>query len=75
MIYSSDGVSVGDHVQDKFDNTEGIVVKIIPGQDVEEHGTIFVWQLNRTEYGIDNCEHYCHFGWRNVLKVLKQRKT
>lgn len=68
---------VGDHVIDKW-NHEGIIVKIIPGTDDENHGTIYVWQLNRNEYGIDNCEHYAELSCRKdptLLKVLKAAGT
>jgi len=63
-------IYIGAHVVD-LDAYEGIVVKIEPGYDVEEHGTVFVWQLNRVEYGIDNCEHYPFFEWHKSLKILK----
>jgi hypothetical protein len=63
-------LQVGQHVVDNFGD-EGIVVKITPGSSREEHGTVYVWQLNRTEYGADNCEHYPEFEWWNVLKILE----
>ena len=60
----------GDHVID-IHGHEGIVVVVQPGNDVEDHGTVAVWQMNRTEYGIDNCEHYCEFGWEKSLRIIK----
>jgi hypothetical protein len=69
-VQTFDGVSVGDKVVD-LDGHEGIVVKIIPGYDDEEHGTIFVWQLNRVEYGVDNCEHYPAFNCRRCLRIVE----
>ena len=63
-------IKVGDSVVDIWGNP-GIVVKIIPGVDIEDHGCVQVWQSERFEYGSDNCEHYCHFGWKTVLKVIK----
>lgn len=50
---------------------KGVVVKIEKGTDDENHGTVFVWQMDRMEYGSDNCEHYTYFGWENFLKVIK----
>lgn len=60
----------GSHVVDSFGN-EGIVVKIIPGTDNENHGAVYVWQMNKLNYGADNCEHYSHFKWSDFLKILK----
>ena len=60
-------LKVGDSVID-IDKNRGIVVKIEPGTDIENHGTIYVWQLDRT-YGSDNCEHYVHFGWQENLRI------
>jgi hypothetical protein len=54
-----------------YDGYRGIVVRIEKGYDIEDHGTVFVWQLDRTEYGADNCEHYCEFGWEKSLTILK----
>ena len=53
------------------DGHKGVVVKIEKGHNIEDHGTIFVWQIDRYEYGADNCEHYCEFGWEKSLKVLE----
>ncbi len=64
MIY------IGAHVVDIYGD-EGIVVKIIEGINTEEHGSIYVWQMNKLEYGADNCEHYPHFEWNKILKILK----
>jgi len=61
-------LKVGDAVIDVYKNP-GIVVKIEPGIDVEDHGFIYVWQSARTEYSADNCEHYVHFGWKSFLRV------
>jgi hypothetical protein len=61
------GDIVVDHYGDK-----GVVVKIIPGISDEEHGTIYVWQMDRTEYGADNCEHYVEFGWEKHLTVIER---
>lgn len=72
MIKTFNGISIGDHVKEKMKPYhEGIVVKIRPGTDNENHGTIYVWQLNRTEYGADNCEHYSAVNWQNSLKIIK----
>jgi len=63
-------LKVGDEVIDAEKN-RGIVVKIIPGVSAEEHGTIYVWQSERMEYGSDNCEHYVEFGWKPWLRVIE----
>jgi hypothetical protein len=49
----------------------GVVVKIVPGFDTENHGTVYVWQMDRMDYGSDNCEHYCEFGWEKSLKIIE----
>lgn len=49
----------GDLVVDWF-GYRGVVVQfeMWPGEpSIENHSTIFVWQLDRTEYGADN-KHY-----------------
>jgi len=61
---------IGDRVKDENGNT-GVVVKIIYGKDIEDHGTIFVWQEDRYEYGADNCEHYSQINWHKYLRVLE----
>jgi len=66
-------VAVGDQVIDVYKNP-GIVVKIEPGIDVEDHGFIYVWQSARTEYGADNCEHYVHFGWKSFLRITNDKR-
>ena len=59
-------IKIGDCVKDNFSGHRGIVEKIEP-HDSENHGTIYVWQMDRCDYGADNCEHYCHENWRSVL--------
>lgn len=52
---------------------KGIIVKIeLPEGEItkENHGTLYVWQSERTNYGTDNCEHYCLSNWNNFLKIL-----
>ncbi len=61
----------GDVVIDFFGD-KGVVVKIKPGVDDENHGTIHVWQSERYEYGADNCEHYPEFGWQEKLRILDE---
>ncbi len=50
----------------------GIVVKIIPGVDTEDHGTVYVWRDSEMYYGADNCEHYVEFGWQRNLRILEE---
>jgi hypothetical protein len=69
MAYTPHELAVGDHVRDCFGD-EGIVVKIKEGWNDEDHGTVTVWQMNRLDYGADNCEHYPHFGWPGILTVV-----
>ena len=66
-----DDLCVGDKVEDAFGN-RGIVVKIIKGNDDIDHGTVYVWQLDRVEYGQDNCEHYPELGWERILKKIRR---
>ncbi len=67
-------LKVGDHVIEHSLSplTEGVVVKIVKGFDNDNHGTVFVWQMNRFEYGADNCEHYVEFGWERSLRILEK---
>jgi hypothetical protein len=46
----------------------GVVVKIVPKSE-DFHGTLYVWQKDRTEYGSDNCEHYTIDIWKRFLRV------
>lgn len=65
-------LEVGDHVKDRTQNSnEGIVVRVEIGKSVEDHGAVWVWQMNRENYGIDNCEHYVEFGWEKSLKLIR----
>ena len=52
------------------DGHEGIIVKIEPPEDEYLDGTIYVWQLNRTGYGSDNCEHYSYKFCMAGLRIL-----
>ena len=61
-------LKVGDKVVD-IEKNKGIVVKIIKGHDIEDHGCIYIWQSERTNYGADNCEHYVEFGWQQHLRI------
>lgn len=61
----------GDRVVDKYGN-KGVVVWVIEGVDQEDHGGIAVWQEERYNYGLDNCEHYVHYGWENSLTILEE---
>ena len=65
---------VGDSVIDMYKNA-GVVVKISPGVDIEDHGTIYVWQSEQVGYGDDNCEHYVEFGWQKLLRIVQDEQT
>jgi hypothetical protein len=52
-----------------MEKNKGVVVKIIPAKP-DFHGTIFVWQSERQEYGGDNCEHYAASNWREWLRII-----
>jgi hypothetical protein len=60
----------GSLVVDNFGD-KGVVVKIVKGTNHENHGTIYVWQSERTGYGADNCEHYPEFEWQKSLNILE----
>lgn len=62
-------LKVGDEVID-IDKNKGIVVKIVKGISIEEHGVIYVWQTERLNYGSDNCEHYCEINWKDTLRII-----
>lgn len=64
-------LSVGDLVRDTFGD-KGIVVKIKKGVSDSDHGTVHVWQLDKIDYGADNCEHYPEFNWQSILKIIKK---
>ena len=74
--------SVGDYVKD-YNGNKGIIVKIEKGTSVSDHGYILVWQNDRYEVGIDNCESFAEFELYNqtidgkktgkkFLKILKK---
>jgi hypothetical protein len=60
---------LGDQVID-FDGQPGVVVRIILGYTIEDRGTIYVWQQDRTKYGDDNCEHYSFYEWKSYLRII-----
>lgn len=62
-------ISRGDTVVDS-EGYKGVVVRIEHGPTVESHGTIYVWQCDRIEYGADNCEHYPYYGWKSILRIV-----
>lgn len=65
----------GDVVTDGL-GVRGVVVKIVPPLDgtltLEDHGCIYIWRDDTTEYGADNCEHYAVVGWRRNLRILER---
>jgi DNA-directed RNA polymerase subunit F len=68
-LNESNTLKVGDEVVD-IDKNKGIVVKIVKGISLDEHGVVYVWQSERYEYGSDNCEHYCEFTWKDTLRII-----
>lgn len=64
-------LSIGDEVIDVRGN-KGIVVRIIAGTDIEDHGCVFVWQSEQYDYGSDNCEHYVEINWYEHLRILNK---
>ena len=59
-------LAVGDTVVD-IDNIKGVVIKINPGYNIENHGCIYVRDKtqNNSEY-----EHYAFFNWQRNLRVI-----
>lgn len=56
-----------------LDRNKGVVVDVqIPDDPtIEDHGSVTVWQSERTNYGADNCEHYTWINWRRHLRILE----
>ena len=71
-IKMSQKIYCGDHVVDN-DGNEGIVVEVTKGYDQDNHGMIAVWQMNRYNYGMDNCEHYPEFNWQDSLTIVDKQ--
>ncbi len=69
-IAESTELCIGSEVID-LNGYRGIVVKIIIGDTIEDHGTVYVWQMSRTNYGIDNCEHYPYSNWPKFFHIIK----
>lgn len=63
-------LQVGNKVMDLNKNL-GVVVKIDPPQEEGDHGTVYVWQLEKINYGADNCEHYAFTQWSSILRILE----
>ena len=63
-------LAIGDQVVDLY-GSKGVVVRIdIPNNPCfENHGTVYVWQSEKTEYGSDNCEHYTFIDWKKLLRI------
>lgn len=49
----------------------GVIVRVVEPEG-EHHGTIFVWQEHRLDYGADNCEHYAYYDDEQLGSVLKE---
>jgi hypothetical protein len=62
-------LKIGMKVRDCF-GTVGIIQRIEEGYDIEEHGTIEVFRLDTTDYGLNNCEHFCFYDWQKHLRIL-----
>ena len=60
-------LAVGMLVRDAY-GLSGQVIEVIPGFDLEDHGTITV----RTETGYE--EHYSHWGWKRCLRILENKE-
>ncbi|WNA16123.1 hypothetical protein XaC1_485 [Xanthomonas phage XaC1] len=60
---------IGDRVINDKGNC-GVVVKICKPESTDDHGTIYVWQEDLTDYGSDNCEHYCYTNWQSFLRLI-----
>ncbi len=65
---------LGTRVIDKQQGHKGVIVKVVlpengEGSD-EDHGTIYVWQEDKFNYGGDNCEHYCLNNWTDFLRIM-----
>lgn len=60
---------IGDRVRDAS-GREGSVVKVVPGTDVADHGSVAVFLEVRGRDGY--LEHFAHFGWRKLLKVVRR---
>lgn len=60
-----------DITQEKREGHELIVESEIQDDfDLEvDHGTVYVWQSERTQYGDDNCEHYSYLNWSENLRL------
>ena len=65
-LNANSDLQIGDHVIDLYGD-KGVVVKIEPAT-LDYHGTIFVWQSERTNHGNDNCEHYPFTNWKALLR-------
>ena len=62
-------LTVGNIVVD-IDDNRGIVVKINPGNSIENHGCVYVRDehVNRFE---NEYEHYVFFNWETNLRILE----
>jgi hypothetical protein len=70
-------IKIGDKVQTHgyYTGIEGIVTKIIPGENNENHGTIEirVTKVNNKKFNwlkIGSLEHFVHFNWQDTLTIL-----
>jgi len=49
-----------------------IVRLVIPkNPNNEDHGTVEAWISNDTDYGGNNCEHYCYINYHKFLTNMK----
>jgi hypothetical protein len=71
--------TVGIRVKSKgyFDGLVGTIVRIVPGESIEWHGTIeiVVEENNRPDFWnwvkVGDLEHFCHYNWDKDLEIVK----
>jgi hypothetical protein len=61
-------IKVGMSVKD-VNGDRGVVVKVIE-PDSTTDGVVYVWQMDKKEYGGDNCEHYNFNFWKSMLRII-----
>ena len=65
-------LKLGMEVIDRYGD-KGVIVKIIEGDgSMEDHGVIYIWQSEKTDFGADNCQHYAFNMWKRELRILSE---
>jgi hypothetical protein len=57
--------------KNKKNKYKGIVISISESGN-NDHGIVEVWLYSTTDYGYNNCEHFCYENYKDFLEIIRQ---